>query len=131
LRTINAYLSDSTYEAKGTCAKERTTDQWIGVKKLSYSTHSESELSSIIEPAKDNTKYYYCVARFSTGLGDAGAGNKEAYKSVYYQVQLFYKFEIPVLKELLPVRVEGTTDEVYLPSSEDLLVSYENVELFD
>lgn len=123
LRTINAYLSASSYRAKGPCGKDKSSDKWVGVKSLNYETSSASSLLDY-NPST-NKVYYYCVARFSTGRS-----KREAYHSVYYQVQLFYKFEIPVLRELLPVRVDGTTDEVYLPSSKDLLASYENGDLY-
>ena len=123
LRTINAYLKGSSYNAKGPCGKDRSSDKWIGIKSLDYETSSASSLVDY-NPGT-NKVYYYCVARFSTGRS-----NREAYHSVYYQVQLFYKFEIPVLRELLPVRVDGTTDEVYLPSNNDLLKGYENNDLY-
>ena len=42
----------------------------------------------------------------------------EYYYSAFYEIQLFYKFEIPVLRELLPVRVVGITDEIYVPAED-------------
>lgn len=123
LRTINAYLQGSSYKAKGPCGKDKSSDKWVGIKSLDYETSSASSLIDY-NPSTNNV-YYYCVARFSTGRS-----KREAYHSVYYQVQLFYKFEIPVLRELLPVRVDGTTDEVYLPSNSDLLKKYENGDLY-
>lgn len=122
LRTINAYLSASGYKATGYCGKSKNSEKWVGIKSLDYEELSESAL---LDRNVSDGKYYYCVARFGTGRS-AGEG----YESVYYQVQLFYKFEIPVLNQLLPVRVDGTTDEVYIPSSSDLLDGYENSDLY-
>lgn len=122
LRTINAYLSANGYKAKGYCGKNSDGEKWVGVKSLDYET---SSADALIDRNVTNGKYYYCIARFGTGRS-AGDG----YESVYYQVQLFYKFEIPVLNQLLPVRVDGTTDEVYLPSSSDLLKDYQNLDLY-
>ena len=122
LRTINAFLAGSSYGAKGPCARGRAGEKWIGVKSLDYQTTSTGSLLDF--SADDDTHYFYCIARFKTGR------TYETYPSVYYQVQLFYKFEIPILKEFLPVRIEGTTDEVYLPSSSDILKGYENSNLY-
>ena len=113
LKTINAFLAASTYTAKGPCGVSFTGEKWIGVYKLVYDSNE-----SFYEEASGNKTYYYCVAKYNTGRF-----GREYYPSVYYKVQLFYKFEIPVLRELLPVRIEGITDEVYLPSSSDVFTT--------
>ena len=68
LRTINAYLSAHNYNAKGPCAKEKSTHNWYGIKSLRYDTTSLSTLVDAHTPA-DKT-FYYCVARFDTGRSD-------------------------------------------------------------
>lgn len=117
-RTINAYLSNSNYRAKGTCDRESgiSNQKWIGVKSLKYNVSPSSYSSLIDTDPEDDEPFYYCIARFKTGRVN------ERYPSAYYVVQMFYKFEIPVLKELIPVRVEGVTDEIYMPA-DDIFVS--------
>ena len=118
LRTINAYLANSNYKAKGTCDPEDgiSGQKWIGIKELKYDNISTGNYGTILEYSPAETKsYHYCISRFKTGRVN------EYYSSAFYEVQLFYKFEIPVLRELLPVRVVGITDEIYIPA-EDIFV---------
>ena len=123
LRTINAFLAAHNYNAKGPCAKDDNNHKWYGIKSLKYDTASIGAL--VDTNATPDKLFYYCVARF-----DTGRSSREVHKSVYYQVQLFYKFEIPVLRELLPVRVDGTTDEIYVPSNDCILEGAENKDLY-
>ena len=51
-----------------------------------------------LEPAIANKKYYYCVKKYS------GANT-----SKYYQVTLFYKFNLPVFGSLSGFTIRGTT----------------------
>lgn len=108
IKTINAFLAASHYTAKGPCNIPRGSLYVYGVKELKYGQNDN--WTQIGELAKKNTGYYYCFAKYPTGRSD-----KEAYDSVYYRVELFYKFEIPILREFLPIRVDGVTDEIYLP----------------
>ena len=118
IKTINAYLAASSYTAKGSCnydtSKSGGSVVWYGVKNLGYKK-DDTAASNVYEKAKDGSTYYYCFAKFKTGRSDL-----EVYGSVYYKVILFYKFEIPVLSELLPVRIEGMTDEIYRPANDNL-----------
>lgn len=108
IKTINAFLAASHYTAKGPCNVPKGSQYVYGVKELKYG--KGDTWNQIGEQVKPNTGYYYCFAKYPTGR----AGT-EAYDSVYYRIELFYKFEIPILREFLPIRVDGVTDEIYLP----------------
>ena len=111
IKTINAYLAASSYTAKGPCNRPKGTTALYGVKELKYG--KSDTWSQIGEAAQDGKQYYYCFAKYPTGKSE-----REAYDSIYYRVELFYRFEIPILREFLPIRVDGVTDEIYLPASD-------------
>ncbi len=111
IQTINLYLMGNSYDAMGYCPTEDDTPgTWYGVSSLSNSEHTS--ISSDYELADENKKYYYCFAKYKANE------QKGRYKSSYYKVRLFYKFEVPVLENFLSVKVEGTSDEVYDPQDE-------------
>lgn len=122
IKTINAYLAANTYTAKGPCNydtnKSGGSVVWYGVKELAYQRSGSPSKGDVFEQAQKGKTYYYCFAKFKTGRAET-----EVYESVYYKITLFYKFEIPVLSELLPVRVEGMTDEIYRPASDGLTLN--------
>lgn len=88
IELVNNYLETSGYNAMGIC----TTDSLVGL----YG--SDNLKSFVLEQAVPNKKYYYCVKKY------AGAST-----SKYYQVTLFYKFNLPVLGSLSGFTVRGTT----------------------
>ena len=93
IKTINAFLKASGYTAKGPCNVPARASAVYGVFALEFD--NGKGWSNIGEQVTDKKKeYYYCL---------------------YYSVELFYKFEIPVLREFLPIRIDGVTDEVFLP----------------
>ena len=104
LQAINLYLYASGYDAKGKCPVGEADEGnfWYGITELSPDEGSVSK-------ANTDDKYYYCIAKFHTGRVS------NSYRSVYYKVRLFYKFEIPVLQDFFSVKVEGITDEIYKP----------------
>ena len=118
VKTINAFLAGSGYTAKGPCDIPKGTTYIYGVKYLKFGQNDG--WGNIGESAKKGEEYYYCFAKYPTGrLIDKNTGKpRELYKSVYYRVELFYKFEIPILREFLPIRVDGVTDEIYRPASD-------------
>lgn len=110
IKTINAYLKASSYDAKGPCNIPKKVKYVYGVKSLDFENgKSWSDIGELVKSGS-STSYYYCFAKFPTG-DDA----YYTYNPVYYSVELFYKFEIPILREFLPIRVEGVTDEIYRP----------------
>lgn len=122
IKTINAFLAASSYTAKGPCNRPSGTDYLYGVKELLYG--KDDTWADIGESARDGEHYYYCFAKYPTGRADT-----DPYNSIYYRVELFYRFEIPILREFLPIRVDGVTDEIYLPANDTFdknLVDYFN-----
>lgn len=120
-QTINLYLRGNSYTAQGSCPRDGHT--WYGVKDL-YDAADANRGNAVIEEAQDNTKYYYCVSKYDAAI------NKSKFKSVYYKVRLFYKFELPVLSEFLSVKVEGMTDEIYNPVETEVTTITENADFF-
>ena len=115
LQTINLFLLGNAYTARGKCPSGADTPgTWYGVDDLgSVSTIKTGSVS--IELAKNDKKYYYCIAKYNANMKSG------EYESVYYRVRLFYKFEIPVLSDFLSVKVEGITDEIYGPQDEGVI----------
>ena len=103
IKTINVFLKASGYTATGSCNIPSGVDVY-GVYDLLYD--SGDVWANMGERAQPDKPYYYCFAKFNTG-------REEAYPSIYYGVELFYRFEIPVLREFIPVRVTGVTNEIY------------------
>lgn len=85
---VNNYLESSNYVATGVCASEET-DGIYGALSL-----SEDEL----EPAEPNTRYYYCVKKY-----------RGTNQTRYYQVTLFYRFNLPVIGDTIRYMIKGTT----------------------
>jgi hypothetical protein len=104
LQAINLYLYSSGYSAKGKCPVDEPgeTGFWYGITDLTPD-------SGVVQSAVDDEKYFYCIAKYHTGRVN------NAYRSVYYKVRLFYKFELPVLQDFFSIKVEGITDEIYKP----------------
>ena len=113
IRTINAYLKTHNYDAKGPCNIPAGVKYIYGVKELEY--ENGHDINSFVELVTNTSKhYYYCFGKFPTGND-----TYVEYNPVYYSVELFYKFEIPILREFLPIRVEGVTDEIYRPDEKN------------
>lgn len=93
---INNYLASNGYVVKGNCS---ATDE-VGV----YG--ADNLKSNVLEQAIPNKKYYYCVKKF-----------KGANTSKYYQVTLFYKFNLPILGNISGFTIRGTTSN--FQSSDD------------
>lgn len=114
LQTINLYLMGRAYTSTGYCPKN-DGNTWYGVENL-Y-TKDELKGKKLAKQADNNTKYYYCFARFEN---KTTSGKNTA----YYKVRLFYKTEFPALSEFLSIKVEGITDEIYDP--QDAKENYKN-----
>lgn len=82
---INNYLWQNAYKAKGKCP-----EGWMGALDI-QSVNYETSVS--------NKDYYYCFqeAKFSNN-------------DIYYNVRLFYKFNLLVLGDITTFKVEGRTN---------------------
>lgn len=85
---INNYLVASGYNAMGTCTSQ-----------ASKGVYGASDFNTFnLEQAQPNKKYYYCVRKYD------GANT-----SKYYQVTMFYKFNLPILGSISSFTIRGTT----------------------
>lgn len=101
LGIINSYLSYNNYNLKGHCPSGKG---WYGVTNLN---------SASLSAVKSNEKYYYCLQRKNTPKTSNLNGSK-----VYYNVKMFFRFNLPVLGNLKTFTIDGTTNDVFLNSND-------------
>ncbi len=86
IAAINKFLSISNQTTMGYCKSD------AGV-------YGSTDLyTNVLEPADSSKKYYYCISKFP------GTG-----RTNYYQVTLFYRFNLPVIGSLSNFSVKGST----------------------
>lgn len=83
-KVINSYVTNNGYLTVGTCEEE-----WYGA----------VDLNGTYEQANGNNKYYYCFK-------ESVARNRQ----VYYDIIVFYKFNLPVVGDITTYRINGQTD---------------------
>ncbi|MDE6284890.1 MAG: hypothetical protein K2M17_04020 [Bacilli bacterium] len=88
LTIINSYLSDRGINTRGSCPASEGRIDWYGVKNY----------DGTYEKSTGGSGYLYC---FSLN----GTTGKQ-----YYNVMLFYKFNLPVIGEIAKFKVKGRTD---------------------
>ena len=93
---INNYLRYYNYQTMGNCE-----EGFYGVSSLSN--------SASIEPAKGNSKYYYCVRKNNTSNGTYD-------DRASYDIVTFFKFILPFIGDLFTFRVNGTTIDINFPN---------------
>lgn len=86
ISTLNNYLASSGYRTMGGCGER---DDFYGATDLN---------ASELEIAENGKKYYYCIKKYKA--------NKNNY---YYQISLFYNFNINFLGVSTYYTVKGTT----------------------
>lgn len=87
---INNYLLYSGYNTQGVCVD--SGGDTTGV----YGSYSLN--MSTLEPAVAGLSYYYCVKKYN------GANNTN-----YYQVTIFYRFNLPIIGDTGGFSIKGTT----------------------
>lgn len=85
---INDYAYNKSYTNTGKCPVG-----WIGVTNI-----SEDLASSDFELADGKKKYYYC---FQESMDVNGM--------IYYDVMVFFRFNLPVIGSIANYKIEGTT----------------------
>ena len=88
VQVLNNYLYASGYIATGVCNQDGSSGVY-GAASLTDRT---------LEPAAAKKKYYYCVKKFKGLKGTS-----------YYQISVFYKFNLPFLGAMSGFVVKGTT----------------------
>lgn len=104
LQIINNYLSYNGYRVKGKCP---SGENWRGV---------ESLQSTTLRVPQSGKKYYYCINKKNqkSSVGNTSGGSAAILKSkMYYQIKIFFKFNIPLLGEIYTFTVDGTTNDIF------------------
>ncbi len=92
LTLVNNYLKNFNYKTTGVC----TTSGERGI-------YGATSLDlDILEEAEANKEYYYCLKKY-----------KGANTTHYYQVLLFYEFNLPVLGNTGGFNIRGTTTNFF------------------
>lgn len=90
IELVNKYLGYSGYDASGICVSPG--DESTGV-------YGAMDLnSSVLEEAREGVKYYYCVKKYD------GANT-----SNYYQITIFYRFNLPIVNNISGFTIKGST----------------------
>lgn len=107
VRLINNYLTTIGYSTKHTCP---TTERWMGA------TSIESTYTTL-EKTRNGVKYYYCVNEKNYGKTVKNQKNGKAINvksKKFYQVRIFFRFNLPVMGNVYTFSVDGTTNDIYL-----------------
>lgn len=86
---MNNILKSKGYKTKGKCTRN-STEEWMGA------TDLDGNYTKVV--AGEN--YYYCFQKASNN------GNE----SIYYNIKLFYKFNLPVIGEVTTFTINGRTN---------------------
>ena len=87
---INNILKSKSYKATGKCP---TDENWFGV----------MDLDGSYEKVKSDSRYYYCFQK----------------NNIYYNVKLFYRFNLPFLGDIITFGVDGRSN-AFIGSSESI-----------
>ena len=93
---INDYFSDVSYHSQGNCPSG-----WVGYKRNG-------------ELATDGQNVAFCVKGIKRTTG--AISNSELPKSYIYKVKLFYQLDIPIIRNLFKLSVDGETSIIYEPN---------------
>lgn len=89
IELVNDYLKYVSYKGQGVCVNKRGVVGIYGATDLNNNTLEEAEV---------NKKYYYCVKKY-----------KGAHNTNYYQISLYYRFNIPIFGDFTSFNVKGST----------------------
>jgi len=93
---INNYLVANGYKATNKCP-QNDGYAWYGVSDI-YSENITFENSVA------GRKYYYCIRRQKS----KASGNK-----VYYELKVFFRFNLPIVENIGTFTVDGTTSDIF------------------
>jgi len=91
---ITDYFKEAGYRAKGNCD---TNDDWVGYTR-------EGELLT------DGKNAAFCVK------GIRAESNSELPNALYYQIEVFYQLDLPIIYNTFKFTVTGETSRVYAPN---------------
>lgn len=99
IQTINLFLMGSAYRTMGSCPTD-----YYGIDSLTYKN------KITLKKADKKKKYYYCFKKENMGANYANAS--------YYDVRIFYKFNLPVLGDIFTFNIDGRTSQISFPQDE-------------
>lgn len=97
LTIFNNYLRNNGYAATGNC----DTGEY-GVSDLN---------NPDIEPAQSNKRYFYCLS-YRCKNGNCTINDNQNY--IYYNLKIFYKFNLPIIGELITFKITGESKAIKL-----------------
>ncbi len=101
LETMSIYLYAMNYQAHGNCPNDGNT--WYGV------NIGDAPENSEITSAGNGT-FNYCLAR-----------EDSEYHTSFFKVRLFFYMDLPIIGNLIPINVDGTTGEIYNVSANNIV----------
>lgn len=102
VKVINNYLSYTGYDIKGQCPSDNT-GKWLASTNLKANT---------LVKAQNGQEYFYCVRRDYTTKPVKGGKSKKNLKSVYYEIVIFYRFNLPIIDTVTKFKVDGLTGDI-------------------
>lgn len=101
VKVINNYLSYSGYDVKAHCPSDK--NDWLASTNLNSTT---------LVKAQKNQQYYYCVRRDYATMPVKGGKSKKNKKSVFYEIVIFYRFNLPIIDTVTKFNVDGLTGDI-------------------
>ena len=104
LAIMNNYLLETGYGYMHACPSSTGVDglYWYGA----------DDLSKVkLEPAKAGKKYYYCLRKHKNLCGPS---KNKMLKTMFYELQIFFKFNFPVIQSIGTFTTNGTTSEMFI-----------------
>ena len=90
IELVNNYLVYTGYDVEGVCVSDEDDETGVyGARDLS---------STSLEPARRGVDYYYCVKKY-----------RGANTTNYYQITIFYKFNLPIIGDTSSFTIKGST----------------------
>lgn len=108
LTQINEYLSEVGYRSTGVCPKDG--DLWLGFS-INNNDRDVSNSSGVNYCIKKNTITYRYRNSRDQCVSNGAVGHPE---SAYYSVMAFFKLDMPIIRELFQLRVQGETSVIYM-----------------
>ncbi len=106
IKLINNYLSSNGYHTRSRCEAG------------SYGVTDLNSVSSEYVSDSSSKQYYYCVKKI-------GAKVSENSKKVYYKVNIYFYFNLPVIGDIFKFNIDGTTKAVAVPADKLIEVAEE------
>lgn len=109
VKIINNYLSQTGNRVKGGCPSDDNTT-WLAAPSLSS--------TNLVKPRKGE-KYFYCLnKKWSKSTYKIKKGDQtkdvETKNKMFYQVKIFFKFNLPVIGNVYTFTVDGTTNDIFV-----------------